>query len=44
MHLIKMDGNKDVNLNTMSFERFSIWAVYYLKKYLQNRQKEDTGI
>ena len=44
MHLIKMDENKDVNLNTMSFERFSMWAVYYLKKYLHNRQKEDTVI
>ena len=30
-----MDENKDVNLDTMSFERFSMWTVNSLKKYLR---------
>ena len=29
-----MDENKHVNLDAMSFERFSMWTVKSLKKYL----------
>ena len=33
-----MDENKDVNLDTMSFERLSMWTVNSLKKYLHIRE------
>ena len=39
IYLLKMDQNKDVNLDTMSFERFWMWAVSSLKKYLHIRGK-----
>ena len=29
-----MDENKDVNLDTISFEHFWMWAVNSFKKYL----------
>ena len=34
-----MDKNKDVNLDTMSFEHFSMWTVNSLKKHLHIRGK-----
>ena len=34
-----MDENKDVNLDTIFFERFSIWTVNSLIKYLHIRGK-----
>ena len=38
-----MDENKDVNLNTMSFGRFSMWTVNSLKKYLHIHKKSTEG-
>ena len=38
-----MDENKHVNLDTMSFERFSMWTVNSLKKYLHIRGKSTEG-
>ena len=34
-----MDENKGVNLDTMSFWRFSIWTINLLKKYLHICEK-----
>ena len=38
-----MDENKDVNLDAMSFESFSMWTVNYLKKCLHLCGKSTEG-
>ena len=38
-----MDENKHLNLDTMSFERFSMWTVNSLKKYPHIRGKLTEG-
>ena len=35
--------NNDVNLHTMSFERFSMWTVNSLKKFLHICEKSTEG-
>ena len=43
IYLIKMDESKDVNLDTMSFERFSVWTANSLRKYLPIHGKSTEG-
>ena len=38
-----MDKNKHVNLDTMSFEHFSMWTVNSFKKYHHIRGKLTEG-